>query len=355
MPIPISYPIQQQSPLDLASIQQRQQALKQQQQQQMMANIMAVAEVMQKQKQLKLEEQKLNPTPQTAATQILANPMAMMVAGSDPDFSKRLTDMLNAKTWDDYMSSQLNSKEGISTEPKSINIPAMQPAEQQTTSPIQNFPQLGSLEDVFAQMRQPGGMPMSFKGGTFKGMQFGADPMAQEYMKRKFEVATENLKAESKRKQSAEATMSGTARFTKQFGRSYNELKTMFPDIGEIGYTGWMTRKGAQIANYFDQLPETKAFTVRLKPIANQMARDVEGGRITDQDRQIYADSFVNALKNPSETNIRLASEALLDLRDKGGDISKVVNELATSEVDIIQKIVLQVLESSPDWEVSNE
>jgi hypothetical protein len=147
----------------------------------------------------------------------------------------------------------------------------------------------------------------------------------------------------------AQKNLSGTGRFLEQFGRSYNELKTAYPEIGDVGFTGWATRKGASIANALDSLPETKAFQVELQPLANQMARDVEGGRVTDQDRKVYADAFANTLKNPSQTNIRLVANKLLTLKDRGGDISKVLSELYSSDIDIMQNISKEVLKSSPE------
>jgi hypothetical protein len=147
----------------------------------------------------------------------------------------------------------------------------------------------------------------------------------------------------------AQKTISGTRRFLEQFGRSYNELKNYDPEFDKLGYEGWMSRKGASINNYFDVLPETKAFQVELKPLANQMARDVEGGRVTDQDRQIYADAFANTLQHPSETNIRLSSNALIKLKDKGGNINTVVSELYSSDMPIMQKIASEVLKSYPE------
>lgn len=147
----------------------------------------------------------------------------------------------------------------------------------------------------------------------------------------------------------AEKTLSGTGMFLKQFGRSYNELKNKFPEIGDIGYTGWMTRKGAGVENYFDNLPETKAFEVEKKPLANQMARDIEGGRVTDQDRQIYADSFADTLTHPTATNIRLSANSLIKLHKKGGDISGVLGELSSSGIDIMDSIVAEVLKDVPE------
>jgi hypothetical protein len=143
---------------------------------------------------------------------------------------------------------------------------------------------------------------------------------------------------------SQEKQLSGTGRFLQQFGRSWEELKGAYgKEIGDKGYSGWATRGLAKVNTALDNHPETKAFLQELEPIANQMARDIEGGKITDKDRDIYAKSFANTVKNPSETNVRLASNNLLKMRDKGGNIESVLNELRNSDIDIMQSIALEV------------
>lgn len=142
--------------------------------------------------------------------------------------------------------------------------------------------------------------------------------------------------------------MSETQNFISQFGRAYQEQVKAFPEIGEEGYVGWATRKGGQIANYFDQLPETKAFQVEKLPLANKMARTIEGGRVTDKDREVYANSFADSLEHPTSTNIRLVSNNLLKLHQKGGDITQHLAELNSSEIDIFPKIVAEVLKAEP-------
>ncbi len=162
-------------------------------------------------------------------------------------------------------------------------------------------------------------------------------------------VAEDRMKDLQKSSIAAEKGLSGTETFLKQFERSYNELKTKYPEFGDTGFIGFMTRQGASIATALDSLPETKAFQVELKPLANQMARDIEGGRVTDQDRQIYADSFANTLRHPNTTNIRLVSNKLIDMSNKGADISKVLVYLSKSNTDIIQSIVDNVIKEKPE------
>lgn len=181
--------------------------------------------------------------------------------------------------------------------------------------------------------------------GSLKNPSWKVDPVSQMYM----DVNKKFLEKNIENSMATQSTITGTKRFMQQFGKSYSELKNMFPEIGDAGYTGWATRKGAKISNYFDNLPETKAFQVELLPLANQMARDIEGGKITDQDRKIYADSFANTLNNPSATNVRLTANKLIGLKDKGGNITSVVKELYNSDIDFMQNVANEVLKEYPD------
>lgn len=142
--------------------------------------------------------------------------------------------------------------------------------------------------------------------------------------------------------------LSETQNFIQQFGRAYDEQLKMFPEIGETGYVGWATRKGGKIANYFDQLPETKAFQVEKLPLANKMARTIEGGRVTDKDREVYANALADSLEHPTETNIRLVSNSLSKLYQKGGDIAQHLAEFNSSNIDIFSKVVASVLKDNP-------
>lgn len=142
---------------------------------------------------------------------------------------------------------------------------------------------------------------------------------------------------------SQEKSLSGTGMFLEQFGRSYKELKAAYPEIGDKGYGGWATRGLAKVNTALDNHPETKAFLQELEPLANQMARDIEGGKITDKDREIYAKSFANTVQNPSATNKRLIANQLIKHRNSGSDISKVVNELRNSDIDIMQEIATEI------------
>jgi len=178
--------------------------------------------------------------------------------------------------------------------------------------------------------------------------------------------AEESAKIKGKEQRDTAKEAVSNIGFFKQFGRSYSELNKYDPNIGKVGIEGWARRKKGSIANYLDELPETKAFQAELLPKANAMARNIEGGRITDQDREIYANSFANALKHSTQTNVRLASNSLLELKRKGGDITPVLKEMYEADVPVIKDIVNNVLKDSPElknsifgvpegWEIVNE
>lgn len=140
-----------------------------------------------------------------------------------------------------------------------------------------------------------------------------------------------------------------TYRFLQQFGKSYEELKKFDPEIESEGFGGYISRKRGKLASAIDELPETKSLQIMIKPLANGMAREIEGGRVTDQDRQIYADSFANSIANPGATNIRLASQSIISLLDKGSDMTSQLKQLAATDIDIFNDIISQVLIEYPD------
>ena len=137
-------------------------------------------------------------------------------------------------------------------------------------------------------------------------------------------------------------------RFMEQYGRSLKELEGFDKNITSTGPTGFVARTGARISEALDQLPETGAMLRELKPRANMMARQIEGGRITNEDRQVYADAMTNALVGSGEENIRLASNKLIEMHDKGGDITGNIRMLQNSGIPQLQKIAQIVTQSIP-------
>ncbi len=175
----------------------------------------------------------------------------------------------------------------------------------------------------------------------------------------RFEVPSGiKLKQELKKKQAlkqqedlfaAQKGARGTLRFAQQFKRSFEELEEFDPNVGKTGFGGFITRKKAFLAEKVDLLPETSALLIRIQPLANGMARDIEGGRVTDQDRKIYADSFANAIKSPSVTNVRLLSSSIISNLDKGANMSNILIQLAEMNMDIMNNVIGQVLDQFPD------
>lgn len=172
----------------------------------------------------------------------------------------------------------------------------------------------------------------------------------------KFDPSVIKAKLEEKKAekgQSSENNSTGTYRFLQQFQRSYDELKKFDPEVDKQGIGGYASRFGAKIAEHLDELPETSALKIQVLPMANGMAREIEGGRVTDNDRKIYADSFANALNHPIKSNIRLMSQALIGLIDKGGDengsISKQLKKLSGTNSDIFNSVVSQIITEFPE------
>jgi len=144
----------------------------------------------------------------------------------------------------------------------------------------------------------------------------------------------------------------GQYRFMQQFDRSFDELKKFDPEFDKVGTGGWTSRQVASVAEKLDNLPETKALRIQVLPMANKMARDIESGKVTDNDRKIYADSFASGLANPSVTNKRLLSTSIINVLDKSGSENKAVishlKMLSKSKSGIFKGVISQVLEEYP-------
>ena len=150
------------------------------------------------------------------------------------------------------------------------------------------------------------------------------------------EVGKKNIEGQN----AAQQGVSKTRLFLRGLERSQEELEKSIPGVGKKGVVGIMNRLFAKGGTALQKFPETSAFVKEILVHANQQARDIEGGRVTDQDRAIYAKAMANAIKQPSEENSILVSNALLNLRMKGGDISKVLDEFSSSKVDLLKDIV---------------
>lgn len=169
-------------------------------------------------------------------------------------------------------------------------------------------------------------------------------------------VGKAQQKAEQKKQEDiikAEKGSVASYRMLQQFSRSRQELVGFDPEIGKEGLGGYVRRRAAAVATAVDTLPETKAFQVQIEPFANAMAREIEGGKITDQDREIYAKSLISALRNPDTTNIRLSSSSVISMLDKGGDttgkITNQLKQLAEQNDPIFNAMIEQVLIEYPE------
>jgi len=138
-------------------------------------------------------------------------------------------------------------------------------------------------------------------------------------------LTTKGLEQEIRTKKLATASIERQEKFRKaessmtsyvnQFERSEQEIISKYgPGLLEAGVGGASQRILGKGAVNFDQLPITAAFIKQKQAIANQTARNVEGGRVTDLDRKIYADVLANALDGSSTENAELLSVQLIDM-----------------------------------------
>ena len=185
---------------------------------------------------------------------------------------------------------------------------------------------------------------LSEEGGLSFGFQRKLTPEAEITRKKEAEI-----------KQTTKKSIGEFRGFVKQFERSYDELISEHPSIGNIGIKGFGTRLLGEIKEKTGYFPETSAFLRELKPMANQMARTIEGGRVTDQDRKIYADSFANVLGAPSATNSRLMANTLVSAYNKGGNISTILKLFSESDNVILQDVLNKVNQEIPQLDSQNK
>jgi len=145
---------------------------------------------------------------------------------------------------------------------------------------------------------------------------------------------------EEKEASRTEKSLPGVRRFFRSFQESIEELEEAgFGSIQDATIEGSLQRVGATIQEKTGTLPKTEAFQSGLQVAANAQARLVEGGRVTDADRAIYAKALVSAIGRSSEANIRLAVEKLLSMKDKGGNIEPLLEEYRNSGIDLFEQI----------------
>lgn len=164
---------------------------------------------------------------------------------------------------------------------------------------------------------------------------------------------TSQIKDEAKDKKLSESSMKQLNRLTQRYGASLEELRGFDPEIGRKGVGGAISRGIASLGTKVDEFPRTKAFEVEKLPLANMTARMIEGGKITDSDRKIYADAMISALSNPDETNSTLLANQIIDLVDKygvdGADPSKLMKYFESTNIDVFKRVAEIVYENAPE------
>jgi len=208
----------------------------------------------------------------------------------------------------------------------------------------------GSLWQEFDTRFRPGEFtPESITAGGVKLKDYGTQ-IAVKQAESDISVRAKAQEKAQKDLMAAQLQAQGTYRFMQTFDRSIAELRKDNPDIDKSGASGAISRIVASGKEKLSMYPETSAMLIRIQPMANKMARDIEGGKITDQDRQIYADSFANTLRNPSETNARLMSDSIINIIDSGStNIFAQLKQFAQSSDPIFRTVIKQVLEQFPD------
>lgn len=163
------------------------------------------------------------------------------------------------------------------------------------------------------------------------------------------------VKADAKKEEAksgaTEQSKSGL-RFVQQYERSFDEIEKKIPGFSETGLKGKAKRGGASVLNMLDELPETSTLVESAEVFANRMVKSDEGGKITDKDRAVYAKTLVNTLAAPSVKNARLASNELISLADRGGDISENLVAFKNSKNATLNTIYQQTIEAHPDLKV---
>lgn len=185
--------------------------------------------------------------------------------------------------------------------------------------------------------------PQTQQGLIMKSLTQNIDPITGGFSQTTSYGQDKSAEKTAEKKESAQRAASGIARLFTQYDRSLKELTARYPEIGKEGLEGWVTRKGGELDNYFDGLPETKAFRKRANMMAYEMVSELEKGRTTDQDRKVAADTFADALKTPTKANVRLASEQIIGLKDKGAGIEPLLGYLRQSKSPELQAIAAQV------------
>ena len=153
----------------------------------------------------------------------------------------------------------------------------------------------------------------------------------------------------AKEKAGAEKSARSQSRFIQRFSESFGEVQAALPKSGESSVAGLVQRVAAGAGANTGLLPKTQAFLRQAKKLANEQARNVEGGRITDQDRSVYAEAMASAVSAPTETNVRLVADSILDMHDKEANIEPLLNDLISADNELLNSIASEVFRYLPE------
>lgn len=169
---------------------------------------------------------------------------------------------------------------------------------------------------------QPGQSPLSVVGFTSKGPRFGIDPAQQQRQKSLIDVEKENIQ----RINNAQNSAADFQLFSEQFQLSQAELEKQFPGFDKADIAGFGIRQVAKVANAFGALPETKSFRDSIQSFATPLAKSAGEDRLTNEDIVRFTSTLQDTLSNPSETNARKMRSILLGFKNKGADISTILD-----------------------------
>jgi hypothetical protein len=155
-------------------------------------------------------------------------------------------------------------------------------------------------------------------------------------------VEAKKLETQQKSEEKNVESLKAINTFTIGFERAEEEIERVLgKEAFATGIKGKATRlRGDLIDKNLDRLPISSAFSKNIEATANGMARNIEGGKITNEDREIYAKTLANSLKSPREENAELLATQLLGFRDKdGADISSQLNAFKNSKSKTLNRI----------------
>ena len=156
------------------------------------------------------------------------------------------------------------------------------------------------------------------------------------------QVASQKGKALEVEERSAEKGMGTLGRLFQRSQDIRAELGEKYPGFNEPGIGGVASRKYVELKNKITQ-DDVKlgAYMKRLDRTAFQMARDIEGGRVTDKDVRIVLNTLLNPLGASQEQDLWNASWEIEDWEGRGAK-GKAVDELKAMVNQQLAKVELK-------------